>query len=397
MTRLRLLVLMTFLESYATIIVERGLYFFTDQQLQFTVVMNLAVALSLGAAYVLGAMVSHRLAEPFGERRMIGLCIVGQLAVHLVMAIWPTTLSMFIGATLIGGLNGLKWPIVESYVGAGRDQWSMAKAVGRFNLAWASAVPLSLAATGPIIAIWPAGLFYLAAALNAVSLLLLKTFSPRPAHMPHDHPARPPRAQLDQWRRLLTSSRWSMLASYAMLFVLSPMMPEIFQRLGHPIIAATALAALLDVVRVVTFAVLQRWSGWHGRGWTLILVLVGLPISFLLIVLGQATAWVLLGEVVFGFLAGLTYYAALYYAIVIRNAAVDAGGAHEGLIGLGFFIGPLTGLFGAQLGAAIAWPGLGVALGYAPLALVCLAGAAWPLLRASGEQARPDPPSAGQP
>jgi hypothetical protein len=65
---------------------------------------------------------------------------------------------------------------------------------------------------------------------------------------------------------------------------------------------------------------------------------------------------------VFGVCSGLLYTAALYYALWIKNAAVEDGGAHEGLVGLGLALGPLTGLAalgleplaGGRVGATLA-------------------------------------------
>jgi hypothetical protein len=45
----------------------------------------------------------------------------------------------------------------------------------------------------------------------------------------------------------------------------------------------------------------------------------------------------------------VTYYGALYYAMAVGNADVDAGGKHEALIGVGYMVGPLCGLFGGLL------------------------------------------------
>ena len=86
----------------------------------------------------------------------------------------------------------------------------------------------------------------------------------------------------------------------------------------------------------------------------------------------------LAGEVAFGLAAGLTHYAALYYAMVVKNASVDAGGAHEGLIGLGFTAGPAAGLAGRALvpGSYV----LGTLAGIGPLLAVCTAGAVWSLV-----------------
>ena len=39
---------------------------------------------------------------------------------------------------------------------------------------------------------------------------------------------------------------------------------------------------------------------------------------------------------------GIIYYAAIYYALRVGNAEVDAGGVHEALIGIGYVLGPLA-------------------------------------------------------
>ena len=41
MSRLSLLMVITFIESFSTILVERGVYFFADKQLSFTPQLNL--------------------------------------------------------------------------------------------------------------------------------------------------------------------------------------------------------------------------------------------------------------------------------------------------------------------------------------------------------------------
>ena len=41
---------------------------------------------------------------------------------------------------------------------------------------------------------------------------------------------------------------------------------------------------------------------------------------------------------------GVTYYAALYYAMAVGRAEVNAGGTHEAFIGGGYAMGPLIGL-----------------------------------------------------
>ena len=51
----------------------------------------------------------------------------------------------------------------------------------------------------------------------------------------------------------------------------------------------------------------------------------------------------LMGLAGFGASQALIYLGALYYAMEVGAAAVDAGGMHEALIGLGYTIGPVCG------------------------------------------------------
>src|SRR6185369_11357868 len=52
------------------------------------------------------------------------------------------------------------------------------------------------------------------------------------------------------------------------------------------------------------------------------------------------------GLIIFGTGMGLTYYAALYYSLAVGQAAVEAGGTFEVLIGVGYLLGPLLGIAG---------------------------------------------------
>ena len=54
------------------------------------------------------------------------------------------------------------------------------------------------------------------------------------------------------------------------------------------------------------------------------------------------------GLVLFGAGTGITYYAALYYAMAVGQAKVDAGGTHEAFIGGGYIVGPIVGLIAIQ-------------------------------------------------
>ena len=80
--------------------------------------------------------------------------------------------------------------------------------------------------------------------------------------------------------------------------------------------------------------------------------------GFGLVVLAPTIHLMLVGFVVFGVGMGMVYYTALYYAMAVGRAEVDAGGVHEALIGVGYTIGPAAGLLGTALGGGPAIVGI---------------------------------------
>jgi predicted MFS family arabinose efflux permease len=384
-----LVLILSFVESFSTIVLERGIYFYSHERLHFTQNENLWLALGFGVFYIAGALASHRLARGLGERRALGACLGALLALHIAITWVPSGPMLVVGFALVGLLEGAKWPVVESYVAAGLGPREQLRAIGRFNLSWALAVPLALGLSGPLMALGgPRALFGITVLLNLVALALLPSLPRVAAHLEDSHPERPEPALLARYRRLLVSSRWSMLSSYALLFLLAPLMPGVFERLGRNVAEATLWASCLDAVRLLTFTLLGLWPAWRGRLAPLVVNAIGLPVGFAAVLFGSSLGIVVLGEVLFGVLSGITYFAALYYAMVVKNAAVDAGGAHEGLIGVGFALGPLVGLVGNALAQAGGSYLSGISFGVAPLLLACLWGAFWPLLQRPVRDAR---------
>jgi MFS family permease len=374
--------LLSFVESFGTILLERAIYFFSHERLHYTEAQNLGLALAFGVTYTLGAAVSHGVAKRLGDRRALFAILFALFAFHVLIAVVPDGVVLAVGFALVGFFEGTKWPIIESYVGAGLEPREQLRAVGRFNVSWALAVPLALAVSGPLIGSGhSAALFVLAALVNVVAFVILRALPEAAPHLEASHPSRPLALALERYTWLLASSRWTMLSSYALMFLLAPLMPAVFTRLGRPVEEATLWASCLDAVRVITFGLLAALPAWHGRLAPLWLSALGLPLGFGAIVFGTSLSAVVLGEIVFGVLAGVTYYAALYYAMVVKNASVDAGGTHEGLIGLGLVLGPGVGLVGHWVASAGGSYLAGILVGAGPLVLVCWVGALRSLAR----------------
>jgi len=378
----RRLLLVTFLESFGTVLLERGIYFFTSDRLRYSEAQNLWLALSFGVAYVVGALVSHRLALRLKERSVLLGALVALLVLHGALAFDTDSRSIALVFPVIGLLQGLKWPVVESFISAGRAPSELVRLLGQFNVSWALSVPAALVLAGPIIASGRPQLFFeSAAAINAVALVLCLPLPVRPSHLDDDHPERPNVRDLARASHLLPSARWSMLSSYALLFLLAPLMPETLRRLEVEVTTATAWVALLDVARVVCFAAAGWFTAWRGRAELLIASALMLPLSFSLVLGAPNLPILALGEVLFGLASGFCYSASLYYALLVKNAAVDAGGAHEGLIGLGFALGPLAGLVGSALQRVELGRTEATLLAVLPVALGCLGLGLTPLLR----------------
>ncbi len=377
---LRLIILITFIESFVSAIVERGVMFYAEHELGFSQSQTLWLALLFGAAYVAGALISHRAAGRLGERQWLVLLIVAHIVLHLAMAMDPSTSALFILNTLLGASSGSKWPVVESYVSAGQTPRRAAASVGQFNIAWSSSVVPAVALGGLLIETWSPSLFLLPTFLNLGVLVLIIRLPARPIHLPPDHPTRPTLDQKIRIQSLLLSSRWQMFASFTLLFLLAPMLPFIFKhRLGFTPGPATAMVSLIDLARFVTFVILQRYVGWHGRMSLLLWSAALMPAGFLMMLISDHLPLVLLGEVVFGVASGMTYYAALYYAMVMKNAAVEAGGDHESLIGSGFFVGPAIGLGAVYLFGAASTAASAMIVAVAPFLIICTIGSLWSL------------------
>mgnify|MGYP002622689040 CR=1 FL=1 len=379
------LLILSFTGSLASIMLSRGVYFFAEQVFRFDKAQNLWMGLGSGAAYIVGAMPSHAFAHRLGERRLILLLIVAQVAVMAAMGVHTRPWLVVGGLLVFQVLNGMMWPVVESYVGAGRSPVATSKALGHFNVTWCSTVPVGMIITGVIVEEAPRWLFISGAILFVITLALAGFIAARPAHIEHDHPDRPPASQMLHFRALLISSRWVMLYSYTLLFLLLPMMPALFKELGHSTAGAAALGSTFDWLRVFTFIGLGVYVGWHSRAGLQWLTIVLLPAGFIPIMLGtlvfKSTLMVIFGAAVFGFAAGLAYYAALYYAMVVKNAAVDAGGGHEAFIGLGYTLGPAVGLIGHYVGQMNNVPyEVGMIGGIVVLVIICTIGAVRPLL-----------------
>lgn len=342
------LLLVTFLGSVSSGIFWAGIFFVTATHYRFSPARNLVLAAAMGAVYALGARyagaVLRALARRLTPRTLLGMTLSGWGLAALLPVTFAGSEAALWASGLLGAIaSAMTWPIVESYVGAGQHGAGMRTAIGWFNVTWtpATAVPLYLlpllARTDVLLAV------ALSAVVNGAALLALPALPPRPA--PHE-PAAAETAVGREYPWLLRAASWLLPASYVMSATLSPILPHRLAEVGHAGADASVFAAIWMLGRFLTLVLMWRIGFWHGRWGTLAAGAGALTIGVATALLASTLAGLVSGLVIFGVGMGLTYYAALYYALAVGHAAVDAGGNFEALIGLGYCVGPLLGLIG---------------------------------------------------
>ena len=277
---------LTWLCSLTSGTVVNGVYFVAKSAYGFDTIDNLLLGLALGAAYIPGALLVgpglRRLARrlPWLSTRDVVLGMVVAMgaigAVPVLMrdsawVIWPVVAAL-------SAMYGALWPIVESYLSGGRRGDTLRRAVGSFNICWASAFVAASLLMAPLIERFPLEFLIINGVVEAISGVFLRWFAPYPGrHVEEAHPHPP------VFERLLAVFRWLLPASYVLLYCLAPMLPHITSGLGVSLGWATLLAGTWALSRVGTFALFSYWDGWHGRWrtpvWTTIALLAGFGLS----------------------------------------------------------------------------------------------------------------------
>lgn len=351
---------LTFLGSLGTGAVTNGFAFIASEGLNYGRKMNLLLALVLGITYIIGALLAGRLVAKLAISKgwqsprsllAIALLIIAaacQLPI-LAQTFAPdqTENALWIFIIIFSPATGLFWPIIESYLSGGRTGKQLRTAIGRFNITWSSALVIAFWGMAPLLEHNP---FLIIALLGILQLLMGTALYWFPSHPPKHLPEhQEPHPGI--YVPLLTLFRVLLIASYIVLAALSPLLPIVEDKLGIDVFWKTPLASAWLSSRVILFFIFERWHGWHGK-WSTPWIGMSLLLIGFTACMGSPTfpqyglPILMLGLIIMGIGMAITYCGALYYAMAVGNADVDAGGKHEAVIGLGYTIGPLCGLAG---------------------------------------------------
>ena len=341
-----------FLFSLATILIQRGVFFYTKYELSLSDFQNLLLALATGITYIAGAQLSHRFWENVGPRRAMFILLFIQLILPVSAFVFPNAAAISAVVILYSLFNGMTWPVAESYASAGLDEKQSSKSIGIYNLCWSTAVPLAVLISGAVISVFKNGIFLLAG-MGVVVAILLVFFLPKviPHHLSaaSDGSGSDNSISYEDMRGMLVSSRWSMGFSYAMMQILASLLPGKFAEMGVSVAKAGLIASFVDASRTFAFLLMAATAWWHGRKIILASVSCTIAAGFCMAMFSSSIPLIIAGEVIYGVSAGFAYYSALYYAMVLSNASVGAGGSHESVIGIGFTVGPIVVISGKQI------------------------------------------------
>lgn len=357
---------LTALCSVGTGTVQTGIFFLLRSAFGFGTRENFFFGLVLYASYIAGALTIGPMLRrrtgvdratrkgPFARwstRGVLAATILAQAA----LSVLPFTVSIVQGGGTppiwtmwtvglgFGVLTGMMWPIVESYLSGGRTGSSLRAATGRFNVVWSIAVVSAFWLMAPLLRDWPIVIITLLGAFQTLSVVCLLWIAPEPArHLTTRSEPHPP-----SWGVLLVRFRVLLPLAYMLSGVLSPLLPSVIDRLGVEAQWMTPIASAWVTTRVFVFILFERWHGWHGTAWMPWLAGFCLFAGFAGTVLvpssmGASVLIAMLG--LFGIGNAVAYVGALYYAMELGDAEVDAGGTHEALIGAGYGAGPMLGI-----------------------------------------------------
>lgn len=356
----------TFLNSLGSGLLWSGVFFVTEQSFQWSESHNFTLALAATIVYACAAFFSGRLVAAIDRRcstrRVVALLMLIQLCGGGAALVGST--GVIVCALLTSGASAMLWPIMESYLSAGRHGHPLRRAIGIFNITWMGAVAVALLLMAPALASGHATLgLLLFVPISAISLVLLPWLPSRPP--PHGasddkrtvlHRHRP-----ENERALRDVTRVLLPVGYILIGSLGPALPFLLGALAVEPGWRTPVTAVWMTARLLTVAVLIRFTFWHGRASALVIGFALAAGGFTMIALATSLPVMLIGLTLFGAGQAMIYYAALYYAMAVGGAEVNAGSVFEALIGLGYGVGPIVGLaFGT--GQAYVWGVLGISM-----------------------------------
>lgn len=338
--------LIEFLNSFASVYYSNFLFFYLRNSFGFGDVANLLTAAAGGFVYIIAAWQGGKLAQRYGYIRILSLGIfVVFLAFSTGVAFPKPALQILVYCIWTIGICFI-WPSLEALVCC-RAGASLSSFIGIYNITWAAGAAAGYFTAGILIEkLGMLSLFWLPMILTIVEFAIVpfaanrvkKEYSGQCNEAPLDVEFYPNKTKQFQ--------RMSWLANpfcYVAINTVIPLIPSLAEKLNLSLGMTGIAGSLWMFARLISFAFLRQWSGWHYHFRWLAGSYLLLIICFFGVLMSSSLGWFLAAQAGFGLSIGFIYYSSLFYSMnVTENQGANAG-LHEAMIGVGFFIGPTCG------------------------------------------------------
>ena len=336
---------LTAFASAGTSVIWNGLPFIAKQQFGFNETNNLTLYFLIGLVYVFGAMSAGKwtkgVEKHCSPRKLLALLLLLQTAVCLMPLFFLGEWTLWLAGVVLGLCSSWMWPIIESFLVAGRHGQQMRRAIGWWNIVWMASVAGTMFAMAPLMEHHASMVIVALGAMFGLATLVLYAFPATPTLHAVESSSKevPP-----NYKHLLKGARVLLPLSYIINGTLAPLLPFVMSNLAVDPFWQTPAVATWMIARVGVTALLWHFGGWHGKWSVLWVAIFAMAIGFVCI-FSASSLWILFaGLIIFGGGMGIAYYAGLYYAMAVGRAEFDAAGTHEALIGAGYTVGPTAGL-----------------------------------------------------
>lgn len=349
-----------------------------------------------GLLYTAFSLQGGRYAQRKGCARSIAIGLAG-MAASLFAGLWlKTGAGVGVLMCMWTVFMCFTWPAIEAIAGDEPDRASVSHSIGLYNLTWAGSACLAYFTGGALIeAFGSRSLYYVPASIHLLSLLLLPQLLSMDAGRASTTKAAPA-PEPEAFRQPVSPRAFMKMAwlanpfAYIAINTLPAAVPFLSMQMGFDKAQSGYFWATWFFVRLATFALLWRWTGWHYRFRWLLAAFVGLTAGLAVMLLSNDFWLRLAAQAVFGLSTGLLYSSSLFYSMDNGDEKSKHGGLHEALIGTGICLGPVAGAAGIAFGqpeTGVGWP-LNASLSVLSLLLIGLVGLLW--LRWRGTNPRPD-------
>jgi len=336
---------LTAFASAGTSVVWNGLPFIAKQQYDFCEAKNLSLYLLIGVVYVSGALSAGKLTKAVGRycspRTVLGCLLLIQTFVCMTPLVFSGEWTLWLAGSILGLCGSWMWPIVESFLVAGRHGKNMRRTIGWWNVVWMISVAGTMFAMAPLMESHASMVIVCLGAMFGFATIVLFAFPKQPASHNVEHSTK---EVPESYTRLLTGARVLLPLSYIINGTLAPLLPYVLTTLAVEPFWQTPAVATWMVARVGVTGLMWRVEGWHNKSSVLWLAILSMAVGFVCIFAANGLVILFTGLILFGGGMGIAYYAGLYYAMAVGRGELEAGGTHEAFIGAGYAVGPAAGL-----------------------------------------------------